>query len=497
MRVVAGAAERGPLVSLAVVMGALTLLVLAVFAGAPLADVGPAVGLVVVSAVWYRSLLTWRTLLVVLLAVILVIPIRRYALPGNLPFELEPYRLIVAFIGAGWLASLLVDPRVHLRRSAFDAPLLLIAASIPASIIVNGARIHELGVGEIVGKKLTFVASFLLVFYVIVSVVKRREADLLVRILVGGGALIAASALVEFRTGFNIFNTLSSFTPALDLQGVLSSEAVNRGGRLRVYASAQHPIALGAMLMMLLPLAFYLACSSGRRRWWLAAALLAMGALATLSRTSIVMLLVIVVVFLWLRPRQTKRLWPVLLPALVVIHLALPGTIGTFKDSFFPAGGLIAEQRQGEGGRGSGRIADIGPSLEEFSKRPILGQGYGTRVVDEGPKLNAFILDNQWLATLLETGLVGVLGWLWLFVRAVRRLGGLAKKDESPHGWFLAGLTASIASFAVGMFTYDTFSFIQVNFVAFILLGLGAVLLSPARQRVPRRWASEPLTSSS
>jgi hypothetical protein len=47
------------------------------------------------------------------------------------------------------------------------------------------------------------------------------------------------------------------------------------------------------------------------------------------------------------------------------------------------------------------------------------------------------------------------------------------------------------------MFTYDTFSFIQVNFVAFILLGLGAVLLSPARQRVPRRWASEPLTSSS
>lgn len=491
MQVVAGAAERGAYVSLALVVGSLALLTFAVLTGIPLLDVGPIIGVAVISAVWYRSLLAWKSLLAVLLVVILVVPIRRYALPGSLPFELEPYRLLVAFIAAGWLASLLVDRRVHLRRSVFDAPLLLIAVSIPASVIANGGRIHELGVSEIVAKKLTFVASFFLVFYVIVSVVRRKDADLLVKILVGGGALVAASALVEFRTGFNLFNTLSRFIPALELQEVLSSEAVNRTGRLRVYASAQHPIALGAMLIMLLPLALYLARSSGRR-WWFAAALLAMGALATLSRTSVVMLLVIIGVFLWLRPRQTKRLWPLLLPALVVIHLALPGTIGTLKDSFFPAGGLIAQQREGEGSRGSGRIADLGPSLREFSERPVLGQGYGTRVVDEGPKLNAFILDNQWLGTLLETGLVGAAGWLWLCVRAVRRFGRAAKNEESADGWLMAALAASVAAFAIGMLTFDAFSFIQVTFVSFIVLGLGAVRLSPTTSRAPRTVAARP-----
>jgi polysaccharide biosynthesis protein PslJ len=493
VRIVEGAADRGSFVSLAFVSGALAILAFAVLTGLPILDVAPVVGVFVVSAVWYRALLVWPTLLTGLLVVILVIPIRRYALPGSLPFELEPYRLLVAFIGTGWLASLLVDPRVHLRRSAFDAPLAAVVGAILCSISASGGRIHELGVGEIVGKKLTFIASFVLIYYVIVSVVRggSKDAELLVKVLVAGAAVVAGFALIEYRTGFNAFNRLSEILPALELREVLSSEAVARGGRLRVYASAQHPIALGAMLMMLLPLALYLARSSGRRRWWFAAGLLAMGALATLSRTSIVMLLVIVGVFLWLRPRETKRFWPMLLPALVVVHLALPGTIGTIKESFFPSGGLIAEQQQGPGGRGSGRIADIGPALGEFSERPLLGGGYGTRVVDEGPKTNALILDNQWLGTLLETGLIGGLAWLWLFVRAVRRFGARAKEDDSARGWLMAAMAASTAAFAVGMATFDAFSFIQVTFLAFILLGLGAVHLSPAPAEGRRRRAAE------
>ena len=44
-----------------------------------------------------RSLrVSWVGLICVLVAVVMFIPIRRYALPGNLPFELEPYRLLVA-----------------------------------------------------------------------------------------------------------------------------------------------------------------------------------------------------------------------------------------------------------------------------------------------------------------------------------------------------------------------------------------------------------------
>ena len=173
-------------------------------------------------------------------------------------------------------------------------------------------------------------------------------------------------------------------------------------------------------------------------------------------------------------------MWPVLIPALIVIKLVLPGTLGAIKQSFLPAGGLVAEQKSMPGASGSGRLADIGPALQEWKQKPLFGEGYGTRVVDgsnaRGPSAN--ILDNQWLGTLLETGIIGLFAWLWFFARVVRRFGKEAKEDDSDRGWLLVSIAASVAAFAVGMFTYDAFSFIQVTFLMFILVGLGSALLA-------------------
>ncbi len=91
-----------------------------------------------------------------------------------------------------------------------------------------------------------------------------------------------------------------------------------------------------------------------------------------------------------------------------------------------------------------------------------------------GPRAN--ILDNEWLGTLLEIGALGFFGWLWFFARVVRRLGKEAKEDDSERGWLLVSIAASVAAFAVGMFTFDAFSFIQVTFLMFVLVGLGASL---------------------
>jgi O-antigen ligase len=205
------------------------------------------------------------------------------------------------------------------------------------------------------------------------------------------------------------------------------------------------------------------------------------------------MLLVVGLVFLCLRPRQTLKLWPMVLPALVVIHLAIPHTLGIIKDSFFPQGGvaaLVVEQEGFQGSRRSGgRIDDLGPTLSEVSAQPLLGLGYGTRII-EGPKANARILDDQWLGTLLETGVIGVAAWIWVFVVFVRRMSraGLDGKDDPDGGWLFVALTASIASFAVGMLLFDALGFVQVTFLTFILMAFGCILLrlraevSPARQ---------------
>jgi hypothetical protein len=472
-------------------LGALTVLTAAVASGQDSARVGAAAAATLVIAVFamsYRVLLRWHSLVGGIILLIMFVPIKRYKLDADLPFDLEPYRIVVFLVTALWVAALLADPRVRLRRSLLDAPLLLILAAVLGSILSNVPRIGQTqffnpdfgyylreDLSAEVLKKLLFLLSFYLIFYFVVSVVRdERTIHNVLKILVGGAAVVAFFGLVEARTNFNLFDHVRSVLPILTFEGALAEEGIARGGRLRVYASSQHPIALGTMFVMTLPLAVYLARYTGRRRWLVAPMLIGLGAISTISRTSITTLAVMGIVFLSLRPAAMKRLWPLVLPALIVIHLALPGAIGGIRQSFFPSGGLVQNQTAY-----SGRVSAerVGPEFDRIKANPAFGAGFGTRVTT-GPTKNANILDNEWLGTAAETGLVGLFAWAWLFARFIRRAGREAKRDRSSRGWLLAALASSVAAFAIGMLTYDAFSFIQVTFVLFIVAALGAATLA-------------------
>ena len=478
LRVVAPSADerRGLLLASGLVAAALCILVLAELGDYSLRVVAPVCVVVIGVAVFYRRLVAWHSLVGLIVVVILFIPIRSYTLPSSLPFNLDPYRVAVAFVCLGWISSLLIDRRVRLRGTPVDGPLLLFAVAIVASLFAN--RYRFAAVEPDVIKSLLFFASFFLVVYLVSSVVRRpRELDFLIKLLVGGGTIVAVFALVESHTGYNVFNHLTAIAPFLHQAAVVPDKY--RGARLRVYASAQHPIALACALTMLAPLAVYLAIRTGHRRWWVAAALLLIGSLSAVARTDLTMILAIVVVYVWRRPRQMKRLWPAIIPMLAVVHLALPGAIGSFEHALFPKHGLVAQQT--DQSVGSGRLATSGPVLRrEFRPDPLFGDGFGTRIVapDNYVKTpNAPILDDQALGILVETGLFGAFAVAWLFVRFVRRSLKEAREDNSPRGWLLTGLAASVAGYGVSMFTYDSFAFIQVTFMLFIFIGLGAVAL--------------------
>jgi hypothetical protein len=443
--------------------------------GIPIMLVTTALGLVAIG----RWLAQWRTMLSIVVLVILFVPIRRYTVLSELPFNLEPYRLLVAAIALAWIGSLLVQRDAWITRTGLEAPVFCFGIAVLLGIVVNAGRIQG-GLSEFTIKKCTFFVSFMLVMYLTASVLRRRsEVDGLVAVLVGGGAVVALFALIESRTGFNPFNHLQRPLPFLHFDVSQTPQfTATRGGRPRAYASAQHSIALGAALVMLVPLAVYLGRRTGQGRWWGALALLVLGAFCTVSRTAMVMLVVELVVLVWLQPATMRRLWPALLPLLLAAHVVAPGTLGALKDGFMPKGGLIAEQQSGAGTYGSGRLADLGPGLHDWSRTPVLGQGFGTRITDRNePSYNAPILDDEWLGTLLETGAAGFLALLWLFVRAIRRLATAARSEPTERSWLLAGLASAIYAFAIGMATYDAFSFIQVTFLLFVVLGIAAAEL--------------------
>jgi O-antigen ligase len=446
------------------------------------------VGLVVVA--YQRVLLAWQTMLGVILLVILFIPIRRYTVGGGLPIELEPYRIIIGVVLACWLCALAADPSVRWRRSGFEAPMAAVLVVMLLSMTTNVARVSA-NSGMVV-KQFTFFLSYFLLVYLTVSVVRSRgDVDRMLRLLVGGGTVVAALSLVEWRTGSNLFNWYERAIPFLHY--VDEGVAQVRGSGVRARGSAQHPIALSAALVMLVPLAVHLHRRDRRFAWLACAGVMTLGALSTGSRTGTTMLIAVLVSFLCIKGRETVRLLPALIPFLVVVQIAMPGTLGTMKSMLDPKY-VIREQSYDKGG-GAGRVADLGPALDQWSAQPLLGSGFGTRIADPDAREGSEhqILDDQWLGTLLEVGALGVLAWLWLYGRAIRALARRARGAPGADGWLATALAASLLSFAVGMLTFDAYAFVQVTFLSFIMLAIGAAVIrsgepeAESRQAVRRR----------
>lgn len=421
-------------------------------------------------------IVSWRGLIGITCLVILLIPIRRYTLSAGLPIQLEPYRLAVAIVVGAWLCSLLADPRVRFRASGLDGPLMLFMSAVIASVVLNHDRVAALAIGPEVMKKVMFFASFVLVFVLIVSVLRTyADVEYVAKVLVIGGSIVAAVAIFEYRTGTNLFDVVLQRVPVLNVIDI--QREGGRGGLIRATASSEHPIALGAAFVLLTPLSLYLAMKHRGVGWWAALGLLFVGALSTVSRTSFLMLAVCGIVVLWLRPRAVVRMWWAIPVLIVAAQLFVPGSLGTARYWFTSPNAVVAEQERGAGA-GQGRLADLGPALAEFGQEPALGQGFGTRVTgDPTHAANVQILDDQWLKTLLETGLAGTLALLWLFIAAIRQLSRAAKADHTSRGFLLTGITAATAAYGVSMVTYDAFSFTQTTFLFFVVLALGAVLV--------------------
>jgi O-antigen ligase len=448
--------------------------------------VAPAVATLVLFVTTRLAVIEWRAIFLGLLLIILFIPIRRYSLAINLPFQLEPYRLYVILMAAVWATFLLLDRRLRIRAMGMEGPFALLGIAVLGSIVTNFNSITHEDLSAEVVKKLTFWVGFMVVLYMLASLSSRADVDLYLRSLVLGTALLGALGVVEWKTGMNVFAHLDRYVPFIAPVG--DQLDTFRAGLNRAYGSAQHPIAFGAALALVLPIAVVLAFRRRKPIWFASVALILMGTLASISRTSLIMVAVGAVVLALVKPRAAREAVPFILPLLVAIQIALPGSLSTVRAQFFPSGGLVKEQAAAQAG--SGRVASFGPAVDEASRHPFFGRGFGTRIVEvTNPHRNSFILDDEWLSSTLEVGLVGVIAWVWIFGRFCSRAVRAARAGDEDDHWLLAGLAASVASFAVGMAFFDAFSFIQVTFIAIIVIGLGSVLLrdtAPGRSPAPQ-----------
>ena len=419
-----------------------------------------------------------RVLVWMLAGVAFLVP-DRFAIAASLPIDLEPYRILFGLITLVWLVVLLTNPDARLRRTVIDLPLLLIFASILASVVANPQRANNFE--QSITKALLLFTTYILVVYLVSSVFSTlEETRRFISVLVGLGTVVAGSAVVESATSYNVFDEWLrvgwfSVIPRADIG------EVGRGGATRALASASHPIALGVLLAMLLPLAAYLAYRD--RRWLVSVMALPAGMLATVSRTPLIMLVVILLVLAFMRPAESVRLLGVMGLATAALFVSSPSSVGALGDAFFPQGGILAEQSNTATGNieSRGRLADLAPVFSDWVDEPLVGQGFGSRPVDGrenslGDGRYSGVLDDQWLDLLLETGALGVIAWGALFFVLIRALRKRARVPDDV-GLLCVALMASLVAFVVAMFFLDAFGFPQLTFFAFVVVALSANVL--------------------
>ncbi len=455
---------------------ALTLAGALVYTGEPVF----AVAILVFGAVgvFVRRLLSWQSLLTLLILSVLLIPSNLYKLPAVLPFDVEIYRIIAFGVLGSWLIALLIDPETKLRRTPLDGRLGLAVVAILASFATNMSVFDPVLEFSESAKGAIYVVTFFLLFWAIVSVVRDNHTAMwLVYTLVFTGCLIAAFAIVERTTNYNVFRHLEEFIPILEPSGELALLA-DRGG-VRAAGSAPHPIAFGSMLAMIVALPTQLMLeSTGLKRigWAMCAGLILVGMMMTVSRTVIVALAAIFIVLAIVRPRQRLALTVAALTMAVVVHLFFPGVIGTFIENLTPRVVISQETSTTES-----RLADYPRILAEWRQNPLFGRGVGTFTPGR-----FFFVDNQYLKYLVEVGFFGFLAMLALFLTAAWTLVRRGVALGGPTGSVVVATGISAFVYALVSATFDAQGFPQVPYLLYIIMALGvAMLLNAADEPVP------------
>jgi O-antigen ligase len=82
-------------------------------------------------------------------------------------------------------------------------------------------------------------------------------------------------------------------------------------------------------------------------------------------------------------------------------------------------------------------------------------------------------LDNEWLGTLVQLGIFGIVGTVCLVFGSLLTVGGFAGRVRGPRSDLAAACAAAIGAFGVSMFVFDAFAFVQSTIVFFMIAAIG------------------------
>ncbi len=303
----------------------------------------------------------------------------------------------------------------------------------------------------------------------------RARLEILVRRLVMMGGLVGALGVAQFVTRQPFTDLIS--IPGLSINNSLAS-VLNREGYARPSGTAIHPIEFGVTMAMLLPLALHVAMQrdhGGLVRRWFPVVAMAAAIPLSISRSAVLGTVVALLFVLPTWPRGARRLAYLGIAGLFgVVFVAVPGMLGTLIKLF---SGISQDASA------LSRTDSYTLAWEFIARSPFLGRGFMTFL----PQYR--ILDNQYLGLLIDTGVLGALATVTLFVVAILTALRHRRRSSDPVTRALAqALAAAVATTALSFAFFDAFSFPLLSGLTFFVVGLvGALATTDTAASTPRR----------
>jgi polysaccharide biosynthesis protein PslJ len=302
----------------------------------------------------------------------------------------------------------------------------------------------------------------------------REELRRVLRVLCVCVAVMAVVGVLQFRAGIDLAALVGNI-PGLH-ENAEHFAILERSGFRRPSGTAAHPFEFGSVIAMTLAIALTLArfdLGRSRVRRWLPVGLMAIGIPVAVSRSVILAgLVVLVMVIVGLEPRMRPRALGSVAAFVVAIYVTTPGLLGTLRDLFVHAG---------QDNSITLRTDDYSAVMGYVQQSPLIGRGPGTFL-----PLNYFFLDNQYLLTVVEIGIIGLIVVIGYLFSAAFLGRGARHRSADPETRDLGqALAAASVAAAVVSFTFDAFSFMMFAGYVPLVLGAAGALWKTVRDDVP------------
>lgn len=402
--------------------------------------------------------------LVLVYAIYLVIP-GEVAFVGPLRSNGSPLRLLgllaLFLVLAGFVRA---DTRLRARPVAWIA-LTYVGFTFLAWATANNRLLGAEQSAQMDRSVLIVLSGVGITLLTAVVVQELRDAHRLVGWVAAGAVLCVVVGGLQFVGVIDKWAEVIALPITTTVVGAMG--VVDRLGFNRVPGTTSSPLEYSVVLAVLLPLVVHLVLHArtprARGLSAVAAAAILLGLPLGFSRSGLLTLAVtIVVLIVFLLPIHR---WAMLLTTVFAAAGAVvvaPQITGVFRE-------LVTGAEQDDSIQG--RLGDYPRAMQEFEQSPWWGNGPSGRPVLET------VLDNQWLATLVRDGIIGVVGLVVLILGGAALAAWSASRAApgSPARTFNGAVCAGLLGIAVAAGTFDLLAFQQATFALFMLLGLVGV----------------------